>query len=153
MEKSSLKSFLELRVIWKDDDLVELNVIATNNRFFGTTKVYADAESISISSFAQSLIGFPHGNKELLYQAGTKEGNSYFAMNFFCVDKAGHIGVVINLENKVLSEFGYKEVEKLQMQINVESNAIDNFQRALYHMATSQKGTAILFGRDNRLDN
>lgn len=74
-------------------------------------------------------------------------------MNFYYIDNAGHIGVEINLENNVATEFRHEEKNKLKLEIIVEPNAIDNFQRELSNLATTQKGTANLYGRDNRLEN
>jgi hypothetical protein len=151
MDKDRLKSFLELQIVWKDDDMFELKVTASNGRYFGTTEVYNTTESLL--SFAQTLIGFPNDNKKLFHDAGFKDGYAYFSMNFYCIDNAGHIGVEINLEDNVATEFRHEEKDKLKLEIIVEPNAIDTFQRELSQLATTQKGTAILYGRDNRLDN
>lgn len=150
MDKDKLKSFLELQIVWKDDDMFELKVTASNGRYFGTTEVYDTTESLF--SFAQTLIGFPKDNKKLFHEAGNKGGYAYFSMNFYCIDNAGHIGVKINLENKVATEFRH-EKDKLKLEIIAEPNAIDNFQKELSHLATNQTGIAILYGRDNKLEN
>ncbi len=41
METENKKSFLELNVIWKDDDMFELRATASNCTFQGITEVYA----------------------------------------------------------------------------------------------------------------
>ena len=151
MDKDNLKSFLELKIVWKDDDMFELKATASNGRYFGTTEVYDTTESLF--SFARTLVGFPRNNKKLLYEAGNKDGYAYFSMNFYCIDNAGHIGVEINLEDNVATEFRHEEKDKLKLEIIVEPSAIDNFQKELSQLATTQKGIAILYGRDNRLDN
>ena len=151
MDKDSLKSFLELQIVWKDDDMFELKITASNARYYGTTEVYDTPESLT--GFAQTLIDFPKDNKKQIHEAGFKDGYSYFSMNFYCIDNVGHIGVEINLEDHVATEFRHEEKDKLKLEIIVEPSAIDNFQRELTQLATTQKGTAILYGRDNRLDN
>lgn len=151
MDKDRLKSFLELQIVWKDDDMFELKVTASNGRYFGTTEVYDTTESLF--GFAQTLIGFPKDNEKLLHEAGKKNGYAYFSINFYCIDNGGHIGVEINLEENVATEFRHGEKDKLKLEIIVEPSAIDNFQKELNQLATSQKGTAILYGRDNRVDN
>ncbi len=151
MNKDKLESFLELQIVWKDNDMFELKVTASNGRYFGTTEVYDTTESLF--SFAQTLIGFPNDNKKLFHYAGFKDGYAYFSMSFYCIDNAGHIGVEISLEDNVATEFRHKEKDKLKLEIIVEPNAIDIFQKELSQLATSQTGTAILYGRDNRLDN
>jgi hypothetical protein len=151
MDKDRLKSFLELQIVWKDDHMFELKVTASNGRYFGTTEVYDTTESLF--SFAQTLIGFPKDNKKLFHDAGFKDGYAYFSMNFYSIDNTGNIGVEINLEDNVATEFRHEEKDKLKLEIIVEPNAIDSFQRELSQLATTQKGTAILYGRDHRLDN
>lgn len=151
MDKDKVKSFLELQIVWRDDDMFELKVTASNSRYFGTTEVYDTTESLF--NFAQTLIGFPNGNMKLLHEVGFKDGYAYFSMNFYCIDNAGHIGVEINLEDNVATEFRHEEKDKLKLEIIVEPSAIDNFQKQLSQLATKQEGVAILYGRDNRLDN
>jgi hypothetical protein len=148
MDKDRPKSFLELQIVWKDDDMFELKVTASNGRYFGTTEVYDTTESLF--GFANTLIGFPKDNKKLFHEAGFKDGYAYFSMNFYCIDNAGHIGVEINLEDNVATEFRHEEKDILKLEIIVEPSAIANFQRDLSQLATTQKGTAVLYGRDNR---
>jgi len=151
MEIDNRKSFLELKVIWKDDDMLELKVTASNEDYFGTTDVYDTSNSLT--NFAKSLIGYPKDDKILLHEAGQINSYAYFAMKFYCIDNAGHIGVQVSLEDNVGSEFRQEEKNKLTLEILVEPNAIDNFQKQLIQLAVKQTGTAILHGRDNRLNN
>ncbi len=151
MDKDRLNSFLELQIIWKDEDMFELKVTASNCRYFGTTEVYDTTDSLF--SFAQTLIGFPKDNEKLFHKTGLKDGYAYFSMNFYCIDNVGHIGVEINLEDNVVTGFRDEEKHKLKLEIIVEPSAIDNFQRQLSQLATTQKGIAILYGIDNRIDN
>jgi hypothetical protein len=150
MDREKLKSYLELQIIWKDDHMFELKVIASNGRYFGTTEVYDTKESLF--EFGQKLIGFPNKSKPLFYELGIKNEYAYFSMNYYCIDNAGSIGVEINLEEKVATQFRNEEKDKIKLEIIVEPSAIDRFQKELSHLATTQKGIAILYGRDNILD-
>jgi len=151
MEIDYRKSFLELKVIWKDDDMFELKVTASNGSYFGTTQVYDTSDSLT--SFAKSLIDYPTDNKVLFHEAGQTNSYAYFAMKFYCLDNAGHIGVQVNLEDNVGSQYRPEEKNKLTLEILVEPNAIDNFQKQLIQLAVKQTGIAILHGRDHRPDN
>ena len=151
MDKDRLKSFLELQVIWKDDHMFELKVTASNGRYSGTTEVYDTKESLF--SFAQTLIDFPRENKKLFHEAGNKNDYAYFSMNFYCIDFPEHIGVEVNLEENLATEFRNEEKDKLKLEIIVELGAIVNFQKELSQLAITQKGIALLFGRDNKLGN
>jgi len=151
MDLNNFKSFLKLQVVWKDEHMFELTVTASNGRYFGTTDVYDTSEPIL--KFAQTLIGFPEENNDLLYESGVEDGYASFSMHFYCIDNAGHIGVGIHLEDSFGREFNHEEKNKITIEIMVEPNAIDNFQKELIHLATKQEGIAILYGRDNILSN
>lgn len=147
MNKDNRKSFLELNIIWKDEHMFELQVTATNGRYSGMTEVYA--QSKSLEEFAKTLYRFPNDNEKLFYEAGEKDSYSYFSMKFYCIDSAGHIGLEVNLEENVATEFRHEEKDKLKLEIIVEPAAIDNFQKELLRLATQQEGKAVLLGRDN----
>lgn len=147
MTEGTLKSFLKLQVIWKDNDMFELQITAGNGRYWGTTEVYDT--STSLFDFTQTLTGFPKDNNHLFYEAGYKERYAFFSMKFYCIDNSGHVGVEINLEENVATEFRPEKKHKLRLEIIVEPNAIDNFQKVLIQLAKKQEGTATLFGRDN----
>ena len=70
-----------MKIIWKDDDIFELRVVASNGRYSGTTEVYDTSDSLS--HFAKSLVGFPRNNETLKYEVGNKNGYAYFAMKFY----------------------------------------------------------------------
>ena len=150
MDGDNLKSYFELKVIWKDDDMFELRITATNGRFSGTTEVYDTSESLT--SFAKSLSGYPKEDKTLIHEAGQKDGYSYFSINFYCIDNAGHLGVEVSLEENVSTQYRQEEKDKLKHEIIVKPNAIENFQKQLLSLAKNEEGTAILYGNDNRLD-
>ncbi len=131
------ESFLEMEIIWKDDDILELKVFASNGRYSGTTEVYDTSDSLI--GFAKTLIGYPAENPTLTYQAENGRDNS-FVVTFYCVDNSGHIGVQIELEERIRE--GQKN--KIKFEINVVPSCIDNFQRELVQMATTRNGTARL---------
>ena len=149
MDIYNLKSFLKLQVIWKDEHRFELKVTASNGHYFGTTDVYDTPEPIL--KFAETLIGFPDDNSDLLYETGFKNEYSSFSMHFYCIDKAGHIAVGINLEDNLRTEFKHEQKNKIRIEIIVEQKAILNFQKELSRLATRQEGEAILHGRDSTI--
>jgi hypothetical protein len=151
MSNNLQKSFLELKVIWKDDDMFELRIKTSNSRFSGSTEVYDT--SYTLSDFAKKLVGFPKDNKTLFYEAGEKDSYSYFSMRFYCIDTAGHIGVEINLEENVSTVYRQEEKDKLKLEIIVVPSAIDNFQKELLKMAINEDGVATLYGQNSNPDN
>jgi hypothetical protein len=139
------KSFLKLRIIWKDDEMFELEVTASNGRFSGATEVYD--QSIPLNNFATSLEGFPKTTDSVLvHDAGIKDGYSYFAMKFYTIDTVEHLGVLISLESNVSTNYRSNEKDKMTLEIFTEPNYIDNFVRQLKTLAKNEEGEAILEG-------
>jgi hypothetical protein len=145
MENSNQTSFLKLEVIWKDDDIFELSVIASNDDFRGKASVYAT--SYSLSKFALNLQEYPNNNNALFYELGKKYEHAYFSMRYYPIGFNGIIGVEINLESNVGTEYRLEEKDKLKLEIIVEPSAIDIFQKHLYQLAKTESGIATLYGR------
>jgi len=68
----------------------------------------------SLFSFSQMLIDFPNVNKIAFHEAGYKDGYAYFSMNFYCIDNAMLIGVQVDLEDSVATDFRPEEKHKLK---------------------------------------
>ena len=150
MLTDKLNSFLKLKIIWKDDDMFEIKVTTSNTLFYGSTEVYDQSERLS--EFAKSLNTFLENDKVLFYETGEKDSYAYFSMKYYSIGKSGCIGVEINLESNVATEYRKEEKNKLKLEIIVVPSAIDRFQKELYHLAKNEEGSAILYGNDNRLD-
>lgn len=141
----NLKSFIKLKIIWKDDDMFELQVTASNGRFIGTTEVYD--QSRPLYDFANSLIGFPRTSDSVfLHEAGEKDGYAYFAMKFYTIDSVGHLGVQVTLESNVSTKYRAEEKDKLSLEILTEPSLLDNFVKSLVTLAKDEEGEAILEG-------
>ncbi|WP_293304441.1 hypothetical protein [Pedobacter sp. UBA5917] len=140
-------SYLILKVIWKDIHMLEIGVEVTNGRYSGKTEFYESAENLK--KFATLLSGYPNGNNAAIYEAGEKNGYSYFGAKFSVLNRSGHISVLINLEENVSTEYRADEKDKLKLEIIVEPNAIDIFQKQLLQLAINEEGVAILCGRKN----
>ena len=70
-------------------------------------------------------------------------------MRFYPIDNAGHIGVQVSMEDNVATEYREEEKNKIILELLVEPNAIDNFQRELLNLAEKKEGIATLYGSDN----
>lgn len=149
MDTDNIKSFLQLKVIWKDEDMIEIEVCASNIDFTGKTEVYESPNSLY--AFALKLVDYPKGDLKLFYEMGKKDGYSYFSMHFYPIDNIGKVGVEVNIESNVNTVYRSEEKNKIKLELIVEPSAIDNFQRELYRLANIKEGFAILYGRDNRI--
>jgi hypothetical protein len=68
------------------------------------------------------------------------------------LEKVDIIGVEINNESNVATQYRQEEKNKLKLEMIVEASAIDRFQKELCHLAKNEEGLAIFYGNDNRLD-
>jgi hypothetical protein len=136
--------FLKLEIIWKDDDMFELQISVDNGRYSGRTEVYETKDSLL--QFAKSLEGFPNDKENLTHRCGEKDSYAYFEMKFYQIGLTGIVGLQISLEENVATEYREEEKDKLKMELVVEPNAIDKFQKELVELAKTEKGVAELIG-------
>ena len=146
MDTDNLKFFLKLQVVWKDEHMFELKVTASNGRYFGTTNVHDTPEPVL--KFAQTLMSFPQHNNDLFYETRSKNGQSSFSMHFYHLDNSGNIVLEINLEDHITTEYRHEHKNKIKIEISIEPNAIDKFQKDLSQLASKKDGIVILYGRD-----
>ncbi|RYY42673.1 MAG: hypothetical protein EOO06_20820 [Chitinophagaceae bacterium] len=139
------QSFLSLEVIWKDDHMLELEVVASNKFFKGVTQVYDQADCLY--QLSERLLSFSNNSQPVFYEAGEKDSYSYISLKFYPVNSTGIIGVQIHLEENVPTEYRPEEKSKLALEILTELSAIDDFQRFLKTMAEKHNGKAQLNGR------
>jgi hypothetical protein len=144
----NMRSFLKLEVVWKDDDMFELKVVASNDQFSGTTTVYEQRDLLH--KFADSLVGFPKtiSDSILFYEAGQKDSYAYFSMRFYMIAEVGNLGVQVTLERNVATKYRIEEKDKLTMEILTKPGLIDSFARSLLTLAKNEEGQAILEGID-----
>ena len=135
-------SLLKFEIVWKDENMFELKIIASNGRYSGTAQVYATSNSLI--KFALSLAGYPiaWGNT-LFYEL--KGSFSFFSMSLYCIDSSGHIGVKVTLEEDIHNSNQQQNKNQVKLEITTVPGAIDNFQKELVHLAVTQDGIATLY--------
>ena len=145
------KRFLKMEVIWKDDDMFELQVSVDNGRYSGRTEVYETKESLL--PFANNLKGYPNGKENLRHSCGEKNSYAYFEMKFYQIGLTGVVGLQVTLEENVSTEYRKEEKDKLILELILEPNAIDEFQNALVSLAENEEGIAELLAIEKYTNN
>ena len=143
--------FLKLEVIWKDDDMFELQISVNNGRYSGQTEVYETKDSLL--PFANSLKSFPNGKEVLTHNCGEKDSYAYFEMKFYQIGSTGIVGLQVSLEENVATEYRAEEKDKLVMELIVEPNAIDKFHNELVNLAKTEEGIAELVAIEKYTNN
>lgn len=138
------QKYLKLEVVWKDDDMIELQVSVNNGRYSGITEVFDQKEELL--EFANKLIGFPRPNEVLLHSAGEQNSYAYFELKLYQIDPSGKVGALITIEENVPTEYREFEKDKLRLELIIEPNSIDNFQKQLTRLAKTEEGSAELIG-------
>ncbi|MGY3087816.1 hypothetical protein ACVWYF_000842 [Hymenobacter sp. UYAg731] len=139
------ESYLKLGVVWKDEHMLEIEFEVRATFFSGITQAYDTSESFY--DLANQLKDFPNNINTIIYQAGKKDGYSYCSLTFYPIGISGFIGIYIQLEENVSTEYRAEEKSKLSLELIVEPNAIDNFRNQLIAIAQNKEGNALIQGR------
>ncbi|TRW22636.1 hypothetical protein FMM05_17305 [Flavobacterium zepuense] len=133
--------FLAFEVIWKDADILELQIKASNGRYMGTVEIYDTYESLI--NFEKSLTGYCIGSNTY-YRSEPYNQKSKCTMKFRAPDNAGLVGVEVILEENTLFNDEDKPNNTVSLQLIAELNAIDNFAIELGKLIYGREGIAIL---------
>src|SRR5688572_1840748 len=112
---------LSLEVIWKDEHMLELEVVAANKFFRGVTQVYDQAESLN--ELSKQLFNYPNNSKLIFYERGEKDSYAYFSLKFYPVGSNGVIGVQVYLEENVPTVYRPEEKSKITLEFLTEPSA------------------------------
>ena len=131
--------------------MLELKVDCSNGRYSGITEVYETQQSLL--TFAKSLKGYPFNGGELSHSCGEKDSYAFFEMKFYQIGMTGIVGVELQLEENVSTEYRSEEKDKLKLELIVEPNSIDRFQKELELLAIKEDGCAELIGIEKYTNN
>ena len=139
-----MPSRIEISVLWFDDDLVELQVVASSDRFAGKVALYGAHDSMM--QLAENISGFPSGASDTRqFELGTFKPNSAGGgvhFEFYCTDTVGHAEVKVQLRGENIHREGEKETA--QLFISVEASTVDSFVQQLKAMELQRDSTACL---------
>jgi hypothetical protein len=133
-----MKKGVELRVIWNDNDMIELEVSGSNGLFSGKTLTYDDPDAPG--SAAKLLEGFPANREDVReIQFGftlppAQQGAC--CLGFRCRDAACHLLVEVEIK----SDIGDIAGQSVTFFLPVEAAAIDNFVEQLRTLQTEPYG-------------
>lgn len=134
---------LRLEIIWKDDDMVELQAFASNGRYSGTTEIYTTSEHLL--ELANSIQGFPKRVEDAVeFRAGETDSYAFLSLRFYCIDGAGHTAVLVSMEENVPNDFRPAEKDRVCLELEYEPGCIDQFQKDIFQMALNKTGFALL---------
>lgn len=132
---------LSLEVIWFDDDVLSLQVCASNGRFGGTADVYGDRDTLS--RVADAFRAFParlddHRELELGTFDPTLAGGGA-RLHLHCIDGAGHVVLHVDLRTDPHQR---DKCEEARFVMRTEAALIDDFVAQLDGMKEVTVGAA-----------
>ena len=127
--------FVKMKVIWVDDELIEVRIEISNKWFSGIGDVYL---TDSFAEFVQNLKGYPKdlSDNDLSYEY--VQYNS-FSINFFIKYGKVRLGVEIIDDPSDGNN-------RIHLEMYVEPASIDTFQKQLVSILKNRDGEALLIG-------
>jgi len=108
----------------------------------GIARGYDTAERLEI--LAKQLKGFPRGDQSVFYEIKEWKQHGNLSISFCQITTGGLVGVKVHLENEGSVNCQYS---KVSLELLVEPNSIDVFQKYLATLAAKQEGIAKLIAR------
>jgi hypothetical protein len=140
---------LQLKYLWHDLDVLELEVSASTGKFSGTAETY-----ISIGGLAEAadaLNGFPRDLsdvRELKFgEFGRVSAGGCASLHFFCKNSAGHAVVEVRIESEDESNTGSQwnlPEQNAHSFGEIEASAVDDFVAELRLLDVNKSGIASL---------
>ena len=139
---------IEIRSIWEDESLLEVNIEASNNLFSGTTNCYTNRDEIE--ELGNLLAGYPKSlNETVNFTTGESDDISFFSLIFKVINGSGHISVRVKVAHIQTYTNTEQENYLSEFDLFVEPAAIDVFASKLKALSKSSIGdiTATLNGK------
>lgn len=140
---------LELKYVWHDSDVDEIEICASSGGFSGSTRAYISKHVVS--SAAQMLLHFPQNSSDVReLQFGVRGENAaggWAHLRFSCKDLAAHAILEIHIESK--DEWRpasrcFMSPQSAHFFAEIEAAAVDDFVRELGELNRNEDGAARL---------
>ena|ERR1700685_644123 len=136
-------SGIQVRVIWFDDDVIELFVSGWNGSFGGTVSVYEGTGDLAKA--AEHIRGFPRNPSDMreiiLGIFDRKCAGGGVKMRFHCIGGAGHAFVEATFDANYASA---GTIQTAVLSMLVEGAAVDRFVQELHTVGANRAGEAYL---------
>lgn len=91
--------FLEIEIVWSDEDLLEISTRASNGRYSGIIQTYT--QDTYLQKFADNLVGFPKKiSDEVIFESNYGMDDTFLTLVFHCNDGVGHTSVKVSMKEE-----------------------------------------------------
>ena len=133
---------LTITIVDVDPDYLGIEIRAANDRFAGSTWIYAGLSQLS--EFADRMAGFPtNPQDDRKYEFGTPDpgfAGGYCSFHLQCVDSSGHARLYVSLQD----DYRVHELATATLAFPVLAADIDRFAVRLREIEKEQFGEANL---------
>jgi hypothetical protein len=133
---------LTFEVVYPDSDYLGIEIHAANERFAGSTRIYAGLKELS--DFAKHITGFPVDPHDVRqYEFGSRArsfAGGYCRLHFRCKDQLGHAEVGVDLED----DSGKFQQGIAKFSLRFEAAGMDRFVKGLIEIEQERSGKANL---------
>jgi hypothetical protein len=145
MERDA-RNGLMVRVVWFDDEIIELEWTVEYRGFRGTATCYTTSGDVvafadALHSFSESSCGSP------AFHAALDDGSKRVSLRAYTVDLAAHLAVHVSLATDNVAQRP-ESVWKIELELLTESWPMSRFAAALRSAATTRSGEAFLAVRE-----
>jgi hypothetical protein len=142
MNADETKRGLSIRVIWVDEDMLELAGSLAYGRFSGQSTCYTT--SSRLHAFADALGQFSlTAEGEATFESGLSDGSKACDLRAYTIDRAGHMAVHIRMATDQLTARP-RSIARLELEMLVEAWSLSKFADQLRRMARTKAGEAFL---------
>ncbi len=136
------KRGLLLRVIWVDEDLVELACRLVYEGFAGESTCYTT--SPQLHDFAEALGRFSFtAEGQPSFDSGLGDGSKACDFRAYTIDNARHMAVHVRLATDKTTERS-QSIARLEIELPVEAWSLSRFAEQLRQVARTKSGEAFL---------
>ena len=133
---------IRFKLIWADNDLLEIVLSAWNGEFAGVAKIYVGHGELV--EMAKSLHGFPQTNPDdRKFDLGDLDPNGLggATLRFYTKNMAGHAAVEISI---IAGSHLPGKVQTVTLRAPIEAAAVDGFVAELAKIENQLDSTAFL---------
>jgi len=138
--------FLELRVIAEDVHLMELYVRVVHGEWSATSSAYVSRSFLTENG--EAILRWVEAPTEPLnIEAGADTGMGWMILQFYRIDRAGHVRCAITLATKTRTDGPRAaETSRFAIELPTELGLIERFARACIALGSDPKLDANLTG-------
>lgn len=142
MPTDDVRSGLTLRVLWLDEEMIELGCSLAYGSFCGESTCYTTTPQLH--DFADALGEFALTAKEQpTFDSALSDGSKACDLRAYRIDKAGHMAVHVKMATDKVTNRP-QSVARLELEMLVEAWSLSQFAEQLRQVARTKTGQAFL---------